>query len=238
MIARQYATPLAFKQALEQRLRSASATGADFARRRQLLVFDRFLARLAQVAGDAVTLKGGLVLELRLARARTTKDVDLRMMGSSGDVLDRLLGPRVSAEDASRRFYGALARNGLLRSYLLKAGEVPCAFVVGHEHGGVFHYAELGFDSALASLSPGTVLLFLLIQDLTSVRPVKVLNFGMGDAVYKRRFSNRQQNDESFLLFDPGVRVRALVAAHRVFRRVVVLGRRFLKPRHAEESEG
>lgn len=90
MTARQYATPLAFKQALERRLRSASATGADFARRRQLLVFDRFLARLSQVAGDAVTLKGGLVLELRLARARTTKDVDLRMMGSSGDVLDRL----------------------------------------------------------------------------------------------------------------------------------------------------
>lgn len=90
MTIRQYATPLAFKQALEQRLRSSSATGADFARRRQLLVFDRFLARLAQVAGDAVTLKGGLVLELRLDRARTTKDVDLRMMGSSEDVLDLL----------------------------------------------------------------------------------------------------------------------------------------------------
>jgi hypothetical protein len=35
-------------------------------------------------------LKGGLVLEMRLARARTTKDVDLRMMGSAGNVLDRL----------------------------------------------------------------------------------------------------------------------------------------------------
>ena len=45
MTARQYATFLAFKQALEQRLKSASATGVDFARRRQLLVFDRFRAR-------------------------------------------------------------------------------------------------------------------------------------------------------------------------------------------------
>lgn len=90
MTARQYATPLAFKQALEQRLKSSSATGVDFGRRRQLLVFERFLARLGRVAGDAVTLKGGLVLELRLARARTTKDIDLRMMGSSADVLERL----------------------------------------------------------------------------------------------------------------------------------------------------
>src|SRR5947209_804433 len=85
-----YSTPLAFKQALEQRLRSSSTTGVGFARRRQLLIFDRFLARIASAVGDAVTLKGGLVLEMRLARARTTKDIDLRMMGSSDDVLDRL----------------------------------------------------------------------------------------------------------------------------------------------------
>jgi len=87
---RHYATPLAFKQALEQRIKSSSTTGADFARRRQLLVFDRFLARVVSVVGDAVTLKGGLVLEMRLARARTTKDIDLRMMGSADNVLERL----------------------------------------------------------------------------------------------------------------------------------------------------
>lgn len=87
---RRYATPLAFKQALEQRIKSSSTAGADFARRRQLLVFDRFLARVVSVVGDAVMLKGGLVLEMRLARARTTKDIDLRMMGSADNVLDQL----------------------------------------------------------------------------------------------------------------------------------------------------
>lgn len=55
-----YATPAAFKQAVEQRLRNASSSGADLARRRQLLVFERFLARVQQLAGDAVVLKGGL----------------------------------------------------------------------------------------------------------------------------------------------------------------------------------
>jgi len=87
---RRFATPLAFKQALEQRLRSASTTGIDFARRCQLLVFDRFLARIASVVGDAMILKGGLVLEMRLARARTTKDIDLHMMGFSDEILSRL----------------------------------------------------------------------------------------------------------------------------------------------------
>ncbi|MBL8620887.1 MAG: nucleotidyl transferase AbiEii/AbiGii toxin family protein [Myxococcales bacterium] len=90
MTPRTYASPEAFKQALEQRLRASVKTSAAVARTRQLLVFDRFLARIAMVFGDAVTLKGGLVLELRLERARTTKDVDLRMVGSPEGVLAKL----------------------------------------------------------------------------------------------------------------------------------------------------
>lgn len=87
---RTYASPETFKQALEQRLKSSSKSGADFARRRQLLVFDRFLARLVALVGEAATLKGGLVLELRLERARTTKDIDLRMVGSPNQLLTTL----------------------------------------------------------------------------------------------------------------------------------------------------
>jgi predicted nucleotidyltransferase component of viral defense system len=90
MTIRSYSSPEAFKQALEQRLRASVETGVEFARKRQLLVFDRFLARIVRLFGDAMTLKGGLVLELRLERARTTKDVDLRMTGSSENLLEKL----------------------------------------------------------------------------------------------------------------------------------------------------
>jgi hypothetical protein len=55
-----------FKRALEQRLRTATKSGAELGRKRQLLMFDRFLARIVAVLGDAATLKGGLALELRL----------------------------------------------------------------------------------------------------------------------------------------------------------------------------
>ncbi|HET9594148.1 MAG TPA: nucleotidyl transferase AbiEii/AbiGii toxin family protein [Anaeromyxobacteraceae bacterium] len=90
MKRRTYDTPAAFKRALEDRLKAASTSGVDFARRRQLLVFDRFLARMVVAFGEAVMLKGGLVLELRLERARTMKDVDLRLAGSGDDILERL----------------------------------------------------------------------------------------------------------------------------------------------------
>ncbi|MBS2022832.1 MAG: nucleotidyl transferase AbiEii/AbiGii toxin family protein [Deltaproteobacteria bacterium] len=96
MTIRRYTSPEAFKQALEQRLRGSTRTGVEFSRRRQLLVFDRFLARVGAVLGDAVTLKGGLVLEVRLERARTTKDIDLRLMGSSEGLLAKL-------QEAARR---------------------------------------------------------------------------------------------------------------------------------------
>jgi hypothetical protein len=56
MTVRTYASPPAFKQALEQRLKAASKSGVDFARRRQLLIFDRFLARIVAIFGDAVLL--------------------------------------------------------------------------------------------------------------------------------------------------------------------------------------
>jgi len=61
MTVRTYSTPDAFKQALEQRLRTTTPSAAAMVRKRQFVVFDRFLARVVTAFGDAVTLKGGLV---------------------------------------------------------------------------------------------------------------------------------------------------------------------------------
>ncbi len=90
MTARVYENPAAFKEALEHRVRARTPKDAIVARTRQLLVFHRFLARIAAVFGDAATLKGGVALELRIERARTTKDVDLRLVGSPDDLLLQL----------------------------------------------------------------------------------------------------------------------------------------------------
>jgi len=87
---RSYASAAAFKAALDQRLRRVAEPGVGITRRRQLLVFDRFLARLTRLLGDAAVLKGGLALEVRLDRARTTRDIDLRWVGPPDGLLGRL----------------------------------------------------------------------------------------------------------------------------------------------------
>ena len=86
-----YQTPAGFKVALEDRLKKrASLRGTVVNRVRQRFVMERFLARIARTFGSSVTLKGGLALELRLANARSTKDVGLHTVGDPEAVLGRL----------------------------------------------------------------------------------------------------------------------------------------------------
>jgi hypothetical protein len=74
-----YRDAAALRRAIEIRLaREASDGGADLARRRRLVVFDRVAARLSTDPAGGWVLKGGAALEFRLGgRARTTKDMDL-----------------------------------------------------------------------------------------------------------------------------------------------------------------
>lgn len=74
-----YATPAAFRAALEARLGAAArAGGRPVARARKLVAFTRLLARVEHAAPDAWVLKGGFALELRLGgQARATRDVDI-----------------------------------------------------------------------------------------------------------------------------------------------------------------
>ena len=86
-----YQTPLAFKTALEHRLREeADRSRMRLERLRQLVVFDRFITRVFVVFGKACVLKGGVVVEFRLGGARTTKDVDVRLTGRPDAVLGKL----------------------------------------------------------------------------------------------------------------------------------------------------
>lgn len=74
-----YATPGAFRAALEQRLLTmAQQTGVPLVRLRKLVVFDRLMARMMVVAPNRWVIKGAAALLFRVgAKFRTTKDLDL-----------------------------------------------------------------------------------------------------------------------------------------------------------------
>jgi CelD/BcsL family acetyltransferase involved in cellulose biosynthesis len=106
------------------------------------------------------------------------------------------------------------ARRGLLRAYVLDCGAAPCAIVLGYQYGRVYHYAEVAYDGALAALSPGAGLLYLLIEDLIAERPPAAVNFGIGSAQYKREFGNVERRDASVLLLRRTLPNAARVRVH------------------------
>lgn len=141
------------------------------------------------------------------------------------------LGLRIRNSPDELRYWTALARLGTMRCYVLAQNDKPLAFVVGVQWQGVFHYEELGYDPAFADFSPGTVLLFRLLEDLIARDTPRRVDFGFGDADYKQIFGTRQTQSGPVLLVRRGVapmtamwvdRVRrgASLHARNVFRRV------------------
>ena len=77
-----------FRTALESRIKNISLKeGVDIMRLRRQFTFDRFLCRVFHDETDTVMLKGGYAIELRVAMARTTKDIDLCMKKRKGPTL-------------------------------------------------------------------------------------------------------------------------------------------------------
>jgi predicted nucleotidyltransferase component of viral defense system len=73
-----FKTATDFRKSLEARLQThAVKTGEDVQRLRRKIAFDRFLARIFHQDTSNFCLKGGYAMELRIAHARATKDIDL-----------------------------------------------------------------------------------------------------------------------------------------------------------------
>jgi hypothetical protein len=87
-----YATPEAFRAALEDRLKDAQNETVGLSRLRKRVVFERLLARLSTQAAGEWVLKGGFALELRLDElSRSTKDIDIDWSLGEEDATERLL---------------------------------------------------------------------------------------------------------------------------------------------------
>jgi Acetyltransferase (GNAT) domain len=152
------------------------------------------------------------------------------------------LGQCLEETSLYRKNLQSLARLGVLRAYLLKCGGIPCAFVIGYQCEDTLQFEQTAFSSDFARLSPGTVLYYMMLEDLYRYRPPRLVNHGVGVTPHKRLFSNRESVDTSVHLFRPTIRNRLLCTAHALFNSALGVGRRFLAkrpspPRESEENE-
>ena len=115
-----------------------------------------------------------------------------------------------------------MAARGAFRSYLLEHQGRPTAFVIGTQVNGCYNYEQLAYDPAYAAHSPGTVLLFRLLEDLIARDPPRVLDFGDGEAEYKRLFANAESRSGPVILARRGLGVGLAMRAEHLS---VTLGR-------------
>jgi len=111
-MAKTFKTATAFRQALEQRLKTtAEARGVPLNTLRLKLTIERLLARLFASADAPWLLKGGYAMELRYRpNARTTKDIDLSVpapqaAGHHKERMDRIRDQLQAAADAEKVDY-------------------------------------------------------------------------------------------------------------------------------------
>lgn len=106
------------------------------------------------------------------------------------------------------------ARRGEARGYLLYDQGQPIAYAWCSARGATLSYEIIGYLPDRAPLSPGTVLLYLIVEDLFRLGRYAILDFGVGDSEYKRLFSTRALDYIDVHLFRPTLRNALIVRAH------------------------
>ena len=93
-----------------------------------------------------------------------------------------------------------LARRGCLRSYLLKCGNIPCSFILGHQYGSQFYTEFAGADYRWRSYSVGSILLLLVLEDLFNENSPQFYDFG-NYAKWQEYFATEHYPEASAWLF-------------------------------------
>jgi CelD/BcsL family acetyltransferase involved in cellulose biosynthesis len=113
-----------------------------------------------------------------------------------------------------------LAREGRARGYLLKDAGEPVAFAWCTLHGERLAYEVVGYLPAMATWSPGTVLLYKILEQGFAAQDFKLVDFGPGEAQYKSVFATDEHTYVDVYLFRATLKHRLLVGLHRRLTRV------------------
>ena len=151
------------------------------------------------------------------------------------------LGRRIEETALHLENLQCMARIGCLRAYLLKCGGRPAAFVIGYQYEDVIQFEQTAYTPELSSFSPGTVLYYLMMQDLYQYRRPSFVNHGVGVTPHKRLFCNRTSIDTQVFLFRRALRNRFRCSIHGLFYKTLRLtklmaGKR-VQPAVSDESD-
>ncbi len=114
---------------------------------------------------------------------------ELERVSSKG--YQRALGVGGTNTELGRSLIAASKERGWLRVWMLYLDGTPVAFWLGTLYSGVFTIDSPSFDPAYTSDSVGMYTMFAMVAELCSEPLARELDFGHGDAEYKKRYATR-----------------------------------------------
>jgi hypothetical protein len=110
-----------------------------------------------------------------------------------------------NAEEQRRKVTLGLER-GWFRAWVLYVDGQPVAFWPGYVYNRTFTIGIPGYDPAYAEHRVGTYVQMRLIADLCADDAVDAIDYGRGDAEYKRRFGSESWEEQDVVAFAPTLR--------------------------------
>jgi hypothetical protein len=126
----------------------------------------------------------------------------------------RLFDSGLPDTDAFRSGMLDLAARDLVRGFLLFHGDLPIAYLYTPAPDGFLVYDYLGYDSAYAEHSPGTVLQYLALEALYAERRFPIYYWSYGYSQTKKVFSTREVLGADLFYVRPTLRNRFAVYLH------------------------
>jgi len=117
----------------------------------------------------------------------------------------RGLGAGFTPDSETHAVLNLAAARRWLRAYVLYVDATPRAFWNGLVYHRTFYTWTTGYDPAYREYHPGTFLLAHIFTDLCSNDEVLQIDFGYGDAQYKRSYCDIERPDASIYIFAPTV---------------------------------
>jgi CelD/BcsL family acetyltransferase involved in cellulose biosynthesis len=143
-------------------------------------------------------------IAVRVFRTPAEADVLFRDVDAvAARTYQRSLGVAFADTEEQRALTKLGLERGWFRVYMLYVRGEPIAFWPGSAYNGTFFVGTPGYDPAFGEYSIGTYLLMRVVEDLCSDEEIEALDFGFGEAEYKRRFGNESWEEADLVLYAP-----------------------------------
>jgi CelD/BcsL family acetyltransferase involved in cellulose biosynthesis len=131
------------------------------------------------------------------------------MEAISAKTYHRGLGVGFTDSAETRGLFATALDHGWQRAYVLYVRGTPCAFWEGLTYRQSFFPTSTAYDPAFEEHRPGAFLLMHIIEQSCGER-VSQIDFGFGDANYKRWYSNQNWQEASLCICAPSMKGFAL----------------------------